>query len=183
MRSLMLLPLLILAACSVGGSHAAAEAQAKADAAKKLQLAAGLWQTSAEVTRLTKQDEGPPALDTPVGSRIEASGCVAEGEGKKPNPVLLAGHEDYDCEYSNFYMSGGTLNAQLNCTREGLNGEVRMTVDGSYTAEGIEAEQSISTFLAGSGDVNVITKLTARHAGPTCPPAETADAAAATKES
>jgi len=180
MRSLVLLPLLILAACSDGGADAAAEAQAKADAAKKLELAAGLWQTSAEVTRLTSQDEGKPAIDTPVGTKIEASGCVAAGEGKKPNPILLAGHEDYDCEYSNFYMSSGTLNAQLNCKRKGLNGEVRMTVDGTYTADGIEAEQSISTFLAGRGDVNIMTKLTARHAGPACPPA---DAAAATKES
>jgi hypothetical protein len=171
MRSLALLPLLMIAACSDGGDQVAGDAKAKAEAAKNLQLAAGQWQITSEVTRLTEQDGGPPAINTPVGSRHETSACVTEGEGKKPKPVLLAGHEDYECEYSNFYMSSGTVNAQLNCRREGLSGEVRMTVDGTYTADTITAEQSISTFLSGNGDVNIQAKLTGRHTGPTCAPA------------
>ena len=174
MRSLALLPLLMLAACSGGEDQAAAEAKAKAEAEKNLQLAAGQWQIATEVTRLTEQDNGAPAIDTPVGTKHEESACVADGEGKKPAPVLLAGSEDYSCEYGNFYMSGGTLNAQLNCKRTGLSGEVRMTVDGTYTADTITAEQSLSTFLPGSGDVSIQSKLTGRHIGPTCaPPPET----------
>jgi hypothetical protein len=169
MRSLALLPLLILAACSDGGDHPAAESKAKAEAARNLQLASGQWQVSTEVTRFSTQDSGPPKINTPVGTKQEASACVADGEGKKPDPVLLAGQEDYECEYSNFYMSSGTLNAQLNCRREGLAGEVRMTVDGTYTADTIEAEQSISSFLSGTGDVTMQTRLTARRTGPTCP--------------
>jgi hypothetical protein len=160
MRSLALLPLLILAACSDGGADPAAQSKAKAEAARNLQLASGQFST---------QDSGPPKINTPVGTKREASACVADGEGKKPNPVLLAGQEDYECEYSNFYMSSGTLNAQLNCRREGLAGEVRMTVDGTYTADTIEAEQSISSFLSGNGDVTMQTRLTARRTGPTCP--------------
>jgi hypothetical protein len=176
MRSLALLPLLILAACSGGGEDPAAQNKAKAEAAKKLQLASGQWQVSTEVTRFDSQDNGTPAINTPVGTKHEASACVAEGEGKKPVPALLAGHEDYDCEYGSFYMSSGTLNAQLNCRREGLSGEIRMTVDGTYTADGIQAEQSISTFLSGTGDVTMQTRLTARHAAPACAPAGEAKA-------
>lgn len=174
MRRLVIVPLVLLAACSNADEKAAAEAKAKAEATKNLKLAAGQWATVAEVTRLTKQDNGTPAIDTPVGSKNEAAACVvqAEADAKKPNPVLLAGHEDYDCEYGNFYMSGGTLNAQLTCKRKGLDGEVRMTVDGTYTADTIEAEQSISTFLPGSGDVNIMTKLTGKRTAPACAPTE-----------
>jgi hypothetical protein len=168
MRSLVLLPLLALAACSGGGEDPAAQNKAKAEAAKNLQLAAGQWQISTEVTRFDSQDNGPPKINTPVGTKQEASACVAEGEGKKPAPVLLAGDEDYECEYGSFYMSSGTLNAQLNCRRDGLSGEIRMTVDGTYTADKIDAEQSISTFLSGTGDVTMQTKLTGRHAAPAC---------------
>lgn len=170
MRALVMLPLLILAACSEGGDGGQS-AKAKAEAAKTLKLAAGQWETTAEVIKLTKQDNGEPAIKTPEGTKTTASHCVAEADGKKPQPVLLAG-EDYDCEYGNFYMSSGTLNAQLNCRREGLAGEVRMTVDGSYTADTLEANQSISTFLSGNGDVNIQIKLTGRRTGPTCAPTE-----------
>lgn len=172
MRSLALLPLLILAACSDGGDQAAADAKAKAEARKNLQLAAGQWQIATEVTRLTEQDAGPPAINTPVGSKHEENVCVAEGEGRKPNPVLFAGHQDYQCEYMNLYMSSGTINAQINCRREGLSGEIRMTIDGTYTADTITAEQSVSTFLSGNGDVTLQSRLTGRHTGPTCAAAE-----------
>ncbi len=170
MRSLIL-PLLLLAACSDGGDGAAADSKAKAEAAKNLKLAAGQWETVAEVTKLNKQDEGAPAINTPEGTKTNSALCVAEADAKKPPPALLAG-EGYECEYSNFYMSSGTLNAQLNCRREGLKGDVRMTVDGTYTADTIEANHSISTFLSGTGDVNIQSKLTGRRTGPTCAPAD-----------
>ena len=172
MRRLVIVPLILLAACSNADEKAAAEAKAKAEATKNLKLAAGQWATVAEVTRLTKQDNGTPAIDAPVGTKIEGSACVAEADAKKPAPVMLAGAKDYDCEYSNFYMSSGTLNAQLNCKRKGLDGEVRMTVDGTYTAETIDGEQSISTFLPGSGDVTIMTKFTGKRTAPACAPAE-----------
>jgi hypothetical protein len=163
-----MLPLLILAACSEGGDGGQS-AKAKAEAARNLKLAAGQWEITAEVIKLTKQDNGQPALKTPEGSKTTASHCVAEADGKKPQPALFAGR-GYSCQYGNFYMSSGTLNAQLNCRREGLAGEVRMTVDGSYTADTIEANQSISTFLSGNGDVNIQSKLTGRRTAPACAP-------------
>nr|WP_295373202.1 DUF3617 domain-containing protein [uncultured Sphingosinicella sp.] len=171
MRSLVLLPLLVLAACSGGGDDAAATAKAKAEATKNLKLAAGQWETVAAVTKLTKQDQGAPAINTPEGTKTTGNHCVtqADADAKKPPAGLFAG-EGYDCEYSNFYMSAGTLNAQLTCKREGLAGDIRMTVDGSYTAETIEANQSLSTFLSGTGDVNVQSKLTGRRTGAACAP-------------
>jgi hypothetical protein len=171
MSRLVLLPLLFLAACS-GGADPNADAKAKAEAAKNLKLAAGQWETVAQVTKLTKQDEGTPAINTPEGTRTTANHCVAQADADagKPSPTLLAGEGYDDCKYDNFYMSSGTLNAQLTCRREGLAGEVRMTVDGSYTAETIEANQSISTFLSGTGDVNIQSRLTGRRTGAACAP-------------
>jgi hypothetical protein len=171
MRSLVLLPLVILTACSGGGDDAATQAKAKAEAVKNLKLAAGQWETVAQVSKLTKQDEGTPAINTPEGTKTTGNHCVtqADADAKKPPAGLFAGG-GYDCEYSNFYMSAGTLNAQLSCKRKDVPGDIRMTVDGSYTGETIEANQSISTFLVGSGDVNIQTKLTGRRTGAACAP-------------
>jgi hypothetical protein len=171
MRSLVLLPLLILAACS-DGADPNTDAKAKAEAAKNLKLAAGQWEMVAEVTKLTKQDDGTPAINTPEGTKTTGNHCVAQADvdAKQPSPTLLAGEDYKDCKYDNFYMSAGTLNAQMTCRRDGLNGEVRMTVDGSYTADTIEANQSLSTYLPGSGDVNIQSKLTGRRTGAACAP-------------
>jgi hypothetical protein len=160
-------PLFLLASCGdPAAEEAAKQKAAAAEAAKKLQLAAGQWESTTEVTRLTKQDQAPkPAIDTPVGTKSTASTCVTAAQAKEPPPVLLAGNDAYDCRYDNSYITGGSLNANLVCKRPGVNGEVRMSLSGNYTADTIEGEQNLSTFLPGQGDVNIVSKLTARRTG------------------
>jgi hypothetical protein len=166
MRQLVVTALLIAAACSDGGAGEAEKQKAAKEAAKKLQLSPGRWETTTEVTRLTQQDKAAkPAIDTPAGTKSTVSACVTPAEAKNPPALLLAGSDAYKCTSSDMYMSGGTLSASLTCTRKGLNGEVRMGVDGSYTAHTIEAEQSLSTFLPGEGDASIVSKLTARRTG------------------
>lgn len=166
MRQLAFTALLILASCSGGGEDPAAKQKAAAEAAKKLQLSPGQWETTAEVTQLTQNDKAAkPAIDTPAGTKSTVSACVTEAEAKNPPALLLAGSDAYNCTNSNMYMSGGTLSAELACTRKGVSGEVRMSVDGSYTADKIEANQSLSTFLPGDGDASITSKLTARRTG------------------
>jgi hypothetical protein len=166
MRKSGLFALLLLASCSDGGDGGAADKQKAAEASRKLQLSPGQWETTAEVTKLTKQDGAPKAaIDTPVGTKSTVSACVGEAEAKRPPAVLLAGSDAYQCEYGDMYMSAGTLNAALTCTRKGLKGDVRMSLDGSYTGDTLEANQSLSTFLPGDGDANIVSRLTARRTG------------------
>lgn len=167
MRRLGLFVVLVTAACSDGGAgEAAKQKAAAAEAAKKLQLTPGQWETTAEVIKLTQQDKATrPAIDTLIGTKSTASACLTEAEVRNPPAVLLAGSDAYRCTANNLYMSGGTLNAQLECTRKGLNGAVRMSVDGSYTADTFAANQSLSTFLSGDGDVTIASTLTARRTG------------------
>ncbi|HEX8444093.1 MAG TPA: DUF3617 family protein [Allosphingosinicella sp.] len=164
MRKLAIATLLLAAACSDGGAGEADKQ--KAAASKNVQLTPGQWETVVEVTKLTQQDKAAkPAIDTPAGTKSIASACVTQADVKNPPPVLLAGSDAYKCTSSNMYMSGGTLSTSLTCTRKGLNGEVRMSVDGSYTADTIQANQSLSTFLPGEGDVGITSNLTARRTG------------------
>lgn len=167
MRKLCLAASMLSVACSDGtAGEAAKQKAAAAEAAKKLQLAPGQWETTAEVTRVTQQDKAPrPAINTPVGSKTTASACVTAAEARNPPAVLLAGSDAYQCSSNNMYVSGGTLNAQLECTRKALSGAVRMSVDGSYTADTFTANQSLSTFLPGDGDVTIVSNLTARRTG------------------
>lgn len=159
--------LLLAAACSDGGAEEAAKQKAAAAAAAKTaQLTPGQWETTAEVTTVSQQDKAPrPAIDAPVGSKTTASACIAAADVKNPPALLLAGSDAYQCSSNNMYVSGGTLSAQLECSRKGLNGAVRMSIDGSYTADTFTANQSLSTFLPGEGDVTIVSNLAARRTG------------------
>jgi hypothetical protein len=167
MNKLAFVAILLLAgACSDGADDAAKQKAAASAAAKKLQLTPGQWTTTAEVIKFTKQDKAPKAaIDTPVGTKSTASACLTEADVKQPPALLLAGSEAYSCTYGDTYLSSGSLNASLTCTRKGVKGEVRMSLDGTYTADTLEANQSASTFLAGEGDANIVSKITARRTG------------------
>ena len=160
MRQAIVIACVLLAGCDAGSPP-----PKQAEAPKAQALAAGQWETVAEVTDFTTMDAGSPAIDTPKGTKISNSVCVAAGEEKQPPALLLAGGPGYTCKYGNHYMSGGTLNSELDCTREGVRGQVMMGVDGSYTADTIEANQSITTYLPGTGDVRIAAKVTGRRVG------------------
>jgi hypothetical protein len=166
MKKLCLAALVLVAACSEGGGDEAAKRKAAADASKTLQLLPGQWESTTEVTKVTQQDKAArPAIDTPAGTKSTASVCLTEADVKNPPASLLAGSDAYRCRSNNMYVSGGTLNTSLECSRKGLNGVVRMSIAGSYTADTIEADQDLSTFLTGDGDANITSKLTARRTG------------------
>jgi len=164
MRNIAVATFLLAAACSDGGGGEGDKQ--KAAASKAAQLTPGQWETTVEVTKLTQQDKAPkPAINTPVGTKSTATACVTPAEVKNPPAALLAGSDAFQCTSSDMYMSGGTLSASLACSRKGVSGDVRMNLDGSYTADTITANQSLATFLPGDGDVAITSKLTARRTG------------------
>jgi hypothetical protein len=163
MNRLAITTLLLAAACSDGG---AGEANNQKAASKATELTPGQWETTVEVTKLTQQDKAPkPAIDTPAGTKSTSSACVTPADVKNPPAALLAGSDAFQCTSSDMYMSGGTLSASLACSRKGVRGDIRMNLDGSYTADTITANQSLATFLPGDGDVSITSKLTARRTG------------------
>ena len=167
MRNLLFVSVLLLAACGdPAAEQAAKDKAAAAEAAKKLQLTPGQWESRLEVTAVTAQDKAPqPAISAKAGDTMTASACVTEAQAKDPPPALLAGSDAYQCKTGAMYMSGGTLGGTLECTRRGIAGTVNINVDGSYKAESLESAHKVTTFLPGPGDVVIDSKLTARRIG------------------
>jgi hypothetical protein len=158
-HALALLPAIALAACSENPQTSAAEAATRAES-----ISGGQWQTVAEVTELRSTDSGAPKIDTPAGTKIEASLCLAEADAAKPSPALFVG-ADYDCTYSNFYMRNGRINAQMQCSRDGLQGNIGMNVTGTFTADSFEGKLETLSYLHTDGDVEIKSNLIGRRAG------------------
>jgi len=157
MRILAILPLLAIAGCGEGEEKAKARTRAQA-------TTAGQWETSSRVTSVRKMDEGEPRIDTPVGTEASGGSCVAAGEVSRP-PIALFVGPDYDCEYGNFYMRNGRINASLQCTRDGLDGRISGTVDGTYGEGEFDTEVEIATALNSDGDVTIRSQVTGRRTG------------------
>jgi hypothetical protein len=163
MRNLTILSACLLAACGSGGGE-----QKKAEeAAVPAAMAAGQWETAFEVTALRSVDKTTPALKAAVGDKETGSTCIPAGSEAEPPPAVFAG-PGYDCTYKNSYIRNGRLNAALNCTRAGVNGQFMMAVQGSSTADGFEGTVDTTTYLPGDGDFEMSRKVTGRKTAASC---------------
>ncbi len=157
-RIVIAVPLLALAACG-GGEEKAAEVPAT--------MPTGQYEVVAAVTEFRPGEDGEPKVSTPVGTRTTRSLCANAAEP----PADLFADEGETCSYASpAYARGGTINVTLNCTRPGLNGAITYSVDGSYTADGFEANRRASVLVDGPGDSNATATLTGRRTGE-CQPA------------
>ena len=134
-------------------------------------LAAGQYQASWKVSQLRSMDRTTPATNLKETATGTTLGCV-DAEGTI-DPVLFA--EDGDsCTASNAYVRNGRISFDLTCKREGAEGEVRQSINGTYTAKGFEAEVSTSTYLSALGDYAMTRTFTGKRVGE-CPPAVAAE--------
>jgi hypothetical protein len=160
MRALIVGPLCLLAACSGGG-----EENKAAEAADALQ--AGQWEISSEVSDFRSTDKATPALKAVAGEKTAAPACIEVGKEEEPPAEMFAG-VGYECEYKDRYISGGRLNLALECEREALEGNVMVSVQGTYKGDSLEGTVTATSFLPGEGDFVMNSKITGRRTGPTC---------------
>jgi hypothetical protein len=166
MRALIVMPLCLIAACSGGGGEENKAAEAAAS------MEAGQWEVSSEVTEFRSTDKAMPALKAAKGDKATAPACIEPDDAAKPEPELFAG-PGYECDYKNSYIKGGRLNASLSCKRDALEGEIMMSVQGTYTGTSFEGTVDTISYLSGEGDFAMNSKISGKKTAPACtPPAE-----------
>lgn len=161
MRHLVIIPFLLLAACS----DDAPPVDKRAGEAK--QLAAGGYAVDAKVESMTASDKGPPASKAKPGDIIKLAGCVA-ADGT-PDASLFV-HPGDQCRATQSYTRGALLNIQYNCTRKGGAGSVNYSVDGQFTANAFTAKVTEGTSFSTPDDYVLVTNVTGKRGG-SCPPA------------
>lgn len=143
----------------------AADTAAKSETTTAAKLGAGLYEASAEVTSLASTDKTKPATKLAIGGKATAQGCV--GADGIPAPALL-GEDGDKCTTQSSYVRNGRMSVQLGCKRAGDAGNVGVTADGKFTADGFEADAETITGFSGEGDYRMARKILARRIG-ACP--------------
>jgi len=110
------------------------------------------------------------SIATPVGTRATASVCV--GAGSELATAFFAG-EGYRCAYGtgSYYVHGGRINLTMTCTREGLTGNIAMSVEGTFQSGSAEFRRNLRTILVSDGDVEIDSRVTGRRTGDCTPDA------------
>lgn len=158
-RVIYLTPVLALAAC--GG---AAENKTKAAAAQA--IVPGQYEVTAEVREFRQTDQGTPRMSAAVGTRTTRSVCVPAGGAVAPD---LFADEGNVCQVgSSDYVRSGTINLTLRCTRQGTEGNLNYVLNGTFDADGFQADRELTTLFVGEGDVMIRSSLEGRRTGD-CP--------------
>jgi hypothetical protein len=163
MRSLLILPVSLLAACGGGGGSE----EKKAEETVAASMEAGQWETAFEVRSIRSTDKTTPAIKAAAGDREAGSTCIPAGSEGTPPPALFAG-PGYECATQNSYIRNGRINASLKCSRGGVRGDIMMTVQGSYTGTSFEGTVDTITYLPGAGDFEMSRKMTGRKTAAAC---------------
>lgn len=158
---------MLAAAAMIAVLGGCSEAPKQEAPAGPVSLQAGLWEISTVIETGRNMDNGKAMLPIEAGTTESAKVCLAAADTAKPQPGLFVPSLE-KCSYSNSYISGGRIQAQMTCEKEGLKGPIGATVNGSFTATTIEAQQTVETQLYTDGDVSVTSKLSGKRLGD-CP--------------
>lgn len=115
----------------------------------------GLWETTTEVKSMAMPNM-PPGFKHPLAGRTTSMRhCVrAEDIAKAPESVFQA--TDGKCRYTQFRMSGGTIDATMQC-QGGMTGRSK----GTFTA----TSYAMSNDVAMTNGMKMSSKITGRRVG------------------
>lgn len=124
------------------------------DVAEKVRQAAGdglispgRWESKISVLDLEAPGLPPQYAQQMKQTMAKVQGgvittCLTEADVKKPKEDFFAGRGK-NCRYDHFTMSGGKVDAQMNCAAS-EGGTMTMDVDGSYSPDSYEATMSMA---------------------------------------
>ena len=164
---------LTLAACSGGGgggdgdaNKAAADGKGGGGGSAAVTMQPGEWEMTTTVTRMNVPGM-PAGMNAPMPGPQTARNCLTEEEARQASSNFLnettgAGE---GCTSQNSSMSGGRIQATVQCNRP--EGQVRMTMNGQYTATTLDMTQQVQTSAQGQ-NVEMEARITGRRVGD-CP--------------
>jgi hypothetical protein len=155
-----------LAACGGGndGGNKAADGKTGGGGSSAATMQPGEWEMTTTITRMNVP--GLPAGTSPPmpGPQTSRTCLTAAEVAENANFVNESAGEG--CTAQNSRMSGGRIEANVQCTRP--QGQVRMTMNGQYTATTLEMTQQVQTSAPGGQNVEMEARIAGRRIGD-CP--------------
>ena len=148
-----------------GGNESAGGTAASGSGGATMQP--GQWEMTTTVARMTVPGM-PAGMNPPMPPPSTTRTCLTEEEARQTSANFLnettgAGE---GCTSQNSSMSGGRIQATVQCNRP--EGQVRMTMNGQYTATTLEMTHTVQTSMQGGQNVEMEARIAGRRVGE-CP--------------
>lgn len=142
-----------LAACGGGGSDAGNKASAAeggssgGGSAAGAAMQAGLWEITTTVSRMSAPGM-PAGANMPMPPPTTVRSCLTEQQAAQPGAGFFTGSgEGQGCSYESNNISGGRVQATVQCAQQGST--MRSTMTGSFSATGFDVAQQVRTSAQG----------------------------------
>jgi hypothetical protein len=164
-----------LAACNKGPDVNVKNASV-GEVAEKVREAAGsgsLVEPGKWQSKVTVLDVDMPGMPPQFAQRMKETigkvqaatteTCLTEADVKKPKEDFFAGRSK-NCRYDHFTMSGGTIDAVMNCTAE-QGGTMTMTVNGTYSSDSYDATMAMDMAGGRQGGMHMKSRIESHRLG------------------
>lgn len=176
--SILALPLLALAACSGGGADKDGDGKITkeevAAEAEAIKFSAGEWENKVEIVDV-KFDESklPPEAKGMTGAIVKqmvgqvqtTKNCLTEEQAKKPGADFLAGAENDECTYKKFNLSGGKIDADIQCKGKEAGQEGNIKLAGTFTSSTYDMQMDMVMQSPQTGSMTIKAKNSAKRIG------------------
>lgn len=134
---------------------------------KAQKMEPGLWRSSVKIESLDIPGIPPSqkammeqAMAAQMAKASNIENCITKEQAEKPPAKMFGG--DGDCTFEKYQLSGGRIDAKLNCTPPGAQGgKMEMTMAGSMsgTSYAIDSDMKMTGIPGMSGDGGMTMKM------------------------
>lgn len=173
-HSLIVLPLIALAACGKAPATKQADpeaAPAAAAAVEQVKVKPGEWETTTELVSMELEGVDPAMLKSNIGKKTVIKNCVTPEQAARPaaeffsNPEARNGH----CKSEKFEMAGGQMSGIVTCQGgENQQGAMRMEMSGTYAPDAYATTVSMTSSGAGGKTMKMVAKSSGKHIADAC---------------
>ena len=128
-------------------------------------LQPGQWEITTNVTRITMPGM-PAGMSPPMPPPTTVRACLTAAQAAQPGAGFLSGSgEAQGCTYESNSISGGRIQAVVQCSQQGTT--MRSTMTGQFTADSYEVSQQAQISAQGQ-NMETESRTTGRRVGD-CP--------------
>ncbi|MEG3179569.1 DUF3617 domain-containing protein [Sphingomonas sp. LT1P40] len=174
MRHILLITCAAFALASCGGSEVSLTNASPEEVAKKVDEAGGTrfkpgkWETVVQTVSVDipgLEGEMKKQMTELMLKKVQTStSCITEEQAKSP-PAEVIAQSQGRCKYEKFQMGDGAIDGTLVCAAQGMGGEMKMRISGTFGDESFAIDNEMNAGGPNGPAMNIKAKTTGKRIG------------------